>query len=258
MIRLAAVGDVHAGLDSGGVIRPALERLDEEADALLLAGDLTKSGTAQEAAVLAGEFDGLTTPVIAVLGNHDHHSDEADEVRGVLQDAGICVLEAGTEVLEIEATTVGIVGAKGFGGGFEGANATAFGEPEMKAFVHHTTERAEAIDAELAVLDADIKVLLLHYAPVRDTLAGEPPEIFPFLGSYLFAELADRHEVDLIIHGHAHRGVEQGLTHGGVPVRNVAQPVLRRPYAVYAFPGRPETVGANRERATAIEAGAQV
>jgi Icc-related predicted phosphoesterase len=241
MIRLAAVGDVHAGLDSGGVIRPTLERLDEEADVLLLAGDLTKSGTPQEAAVLAGEFDGLTTPVIAVLGNHDHHSDEADEVRAVLLDAGICVLEAETEIMTIEGTTVGIVGAKGFGGGFEGTNATEFGEPEMKAFIRHTAARAEAVEAELAALTADIKILLLHYAPIRTTLTGEPPEIFPFLGSYLFAELADRHDVDLIVHGHAHRGVEQGLTRGGIEVRNVAQPVLRRPYAVYEFPAPRKT-----------------
>jgi Icc-related predicted phosphoesterase len=253
MIRLAAVGDVHAGLDSGGVIRPTFERLDEEADVLLLAGDLTKSGTAQEAAVLAGEFDGLATPVIAVLGNHDHHSDEADQVRAVLLDAGICVLEGETEILQIEGTTVGIVGAKGFGGGFEGTNATEFGEPEMKAFIRHTTERAEVVEAQLAALTADIKILLLHYAPVRNTLIGEPPEIFPFLGSYLFAESADRHDVDLIVHGHAHRGVEQGLTHGGVAVRNVAQPVLRRPYAVYEFP--PERRGKGvLERAAVTEA----
>jgi Icc-related predicted phosphoesterase len=244
MIRLAAVGDIHVGLDSGGVIRPTLDRLDQEADVLLLAGDLTKSGTSQEAAMLAGELDGLATPVVAVLGNHDHHSNEAEEVRSTLVDAGIRVLEAESECLLIGGTMLGIVGAKGFGGGFEGTSLAEFGEPEMKAFIRHTIDRAEAVEAELAVLEADVKVLLLHYAPVRDTLAGEPPEIFPFLGSYLFAELADRQGVDLIIHGHAHRGVEQGRTHGGVDVRNVAQPVLRRPYAIYEFPSEaPRSLG---------------
>jgi Icc-related predicted phosphoesterase len=235
MIRLAAVGDLHAGPDSAGVIRPTLDRLADEADVLLLAGDLTKSGAPDEAAVLAGELDGLSPPVVAVLGNHDHHDGQAAQVRSILCDAGIRVLEGESEVLTIAGARVGIVGAKGFGGGFEGACGTEFGETEMKAFVRHTRERADAIDAELAGLGADLSILLLHYAPVRDTLAGEPPEIFPFLGSYLFAEVADRHEVNLIVHGHAHRGVERGTTRAGTSVRNVAQPVLRRPYAVYEF-----------------------
>jgi Icc-related predicted phosphoesterase len=114
----------------------------------------------------------------------------------------------------------------------------------MKSFVGHTRERAEAVGRQLDAIEADLVVLLLHYAPVRDTLVGEPPEIFPFLGSYLFAEVADRTRVDLIVHGHAHRGVERGTTRGGIGVRNVALPVLRRPYAVYAFGGA--VVGAAR------------
>jgi Icc-related predicted phosphoesterase len=235
VIRLAAVGDIHVGTDSVGLIRDSLGQLDDEADALLLAGDLTKSGTPEEAAVLAGELKGLTTPVIAVLGNHDHHHDAATEVRTILVDAGIIVLEGESTSLSVEGRRVGIVGAKGFGGGFEGANGTEFGEREMKAFVAHTRTRADVVDGAFASLDADVRVLLLHYAPVRGTLVGEPPEIFPFLGSFLFAEVADRHGIDLIVHGHAHRGQERGKTRGGVPVRNVAQPVLGRPYAIYEF-----------------------
>ena len=126
-------------------------------------------------------------------------------------------------------------GAKGFGGGFEGASGSEFGEEEMKAFIRHTKERADAIDRELELLEADVRVVLLHYAPVRDTLVGEPPEIFPFLGSYLLAEPCDRWKVDLAIHGHAHRGAIEGATSGGVPVRNVAQAVIQRPYAIFTF-----------------------
>jgi Icc-related predicted phosphoesterase len=235
MIRIAAVGDVHVGLDSAGVLRPKWESLPEEADALLLAGDLTKGGDVDEAAVLAGELDGLEVPVIAVLGNHDHHASDPDGVRAVLVDAGVQVLEGETAVLDVGGARLGVVGAKGFGGGFEGASGSEFGEEEMKAFIRHTKERADAIDHELELLEADVRVVLLHYAPVRDTLVGEPPEIFPFLGSYLLAEPCDRWKVDLAIHGHAHRGATEGATSGGVPVRNVAQAVIQRPYAIFTF-----------------------
>lgn len=235
MIRLAAIGDIHAGLDSEGLIRPQFEGVSSEADALLIAGDLTKSGTADEATILANELVGLDVPVVAVLGNHDHQSDEPDQVRHIVGDIGVQVLEGETTVLSIDGAQVAIVGTKGFGGGFEGACGTEFGEPEMKSFVRHTRNQVEVLEERLAELTADVSVLLLHYAPIRDTLAGEPLEIFPFLGSYLFAEVADRYGVDLIVHGHAHRGVERGATRGGIGVRNVAQPVIRRSYAVYSF-----------------------
>jgi Icc-related predicted phosphoesterase len=148
---------------------------------------------------------------------------------------GVQVLEGSSTVLEFEGGRLGVAGAKGFAGGFEGASATAFGEREMKDFIEHTKERAEAVDRELARLEADVRVLLLHYAPVRDTLLGEPTELYPWLGSFLFAEVADRHGVDLVLHGHAHAGTEKGNTPTGIPVRNVAMPVIRRPYAVYEF-----------------------
>jgi Icc-related predicted phosphoesterase len=235
VIRVAAVGDVHAGIDSAGSLRPGWDRLGDEADCLLLAGDLTKGGEAEEAAVLAGELDGLGLPVIAVLGNHDHHAGDPDAVRGMLVDAGVTVLEGEAARVELDGGTLGVVGAKGFGGGFEGAMATEFGEEEMKAFVRHTRERAEAIDRSLEDLEADVRIVLLHYAPVRGTLSGEPAEIFPFLGSYLLAEPCDRAGVDLIVHGHAHRGSHEGTTAGGVPVRNVAMPVIERAYVVFSF-----------------------
>jgi Icc-related predicted phosphoesterase len=244
VIRIAAVGDVHAGPDSVGTIGPRLGELSDVADVLLLAGDLTKSGDPGEAQVLAEELRDLDLPIVAVLGNHDHHADHPQEVAEILTQAGIEVLEGSTTVLELDGGRLGVVGAKGFAGGFEGGSATAFGEPEMKAFVDHTKERAAAVDRALARLNAEVRVLLLHYSPVRDTLQGEPSELYPFLGSYLFAEVADRHDVVLVLHGHAHAGTEKGNTPAGIPVRNVAMPVIRRAYAVYALQeGRLEATG---------------
>jgi Icc-related predicted phosphoesterase len=236
VIRLAAVGDVHCGTDAGDQVRAQFASVREHADALLLAGDLTRLGTPAEAAVFADVLrDLVDVPVAAVLGNHDFQSDRADEVRATFEGAGVRVLEGDAVVWDLGGVRLGVAGTKGFAGGFEGTHATAFGEPEMKSFVEHTHAMAAAVDASLRDLDADVRVLLLHYAPIRETLAGEPREIFPFLGSYLFAEVADDHGVDLVLHGHAHRGVERGRTPGGVPVRNVAQAVIRQGYAVYTL-----------------------
>jgi Icc-related predicted phosphoesterase len=248
VIRVAAVGDVHVGLDSAGTLRSRWEDMPGRTDVFLLAGDLTKGGEVEEAAVLAGELEGLPFPVIAVLGNHDHHATDADAVRAVLVDAGVIVLEGETHSVEVRGTSVGVVGAKGFAGGFEGAMATEFGEQEMKAFVHHTQERADAIDRQLSSLEADLRIVLLHYSPVRETLRGEPPEIYPFLGSYLLAEPCDRANVDLIVHGHAHRGQHRGTTRGGVPVRNVAMSVIQRAYAMFTFDERAERCSAIDDR----------
>ncbi|HXF71201.1 MAG TPA: metallophosphoesterase [Actinomycetota bacterium] len=237
MIRVAAAGDLHFGPDSTGTLRPALAVLAARADALLLAGDLTKTGTPAEAEALAAELSAAPVPVVAVLGNHDHHSDRAGDVRATLEGVGVTVLDGEATVLELDGARVGVVGAKGFGGGFIGASASEFGEPEMKAFVRRTKEDAERIRRGLGELEGrvDLRVALLHYAPVRDTLQGEPPELFPFLGSSLLAEAVDGAGADLVLHGHAHRGTEKGATPGGVKVRNVAQPVLGRAYRVYRF-----------------------
>jgi len=240
VIRIAAVGDVHIGVDSAGRLRPNLEHLGERADVLLLAGDLTRHGTAEEAAVLADELRDLPVPVIGVLGNHDHHADQAADVVKTLEGAGVRLLEGHGAVVDTAGGRVGVAGVKGFGGGFPGACATAFGEPEMKAFVGHTQQVATALGDALARLDTDLRVALLHYSPVEATLQGERLEIYPFLGSYLLAEAIDRAGADLAVHGHAHAGSEKGMTPGGVPVRNVAQPLLGRAYAVFCFSGRDE------------------
>ncbi|MET0233105.1 MAG: metallophosphoesterase [Kibdelosporangium sp.] len=233
MIRIAAVGDVHLGEDARGRLRPALENLGDHADMLLLAGDLTRHGTVSEAQIVATEFADLPVPVVAVLGNHDYHSDQQEEITALLQNHGITVLEGTSVVLHVGGSTVGIAGAKGFGGGFAGKSGSVFGEPEMKAFIQHTVEISDRLRSALAALDTDVKIALTHYSPVPDTLRGEPPEIFPFLGCYQLAEAIDSTGVNLAIHGHAHFGTEQGVTAGGVRVRNVAQPVIGAAFAVY-------------------------
>jgi len=252
MLRIAAVGDVHVGTDSVGHLREGFATLADEADALLLAGDLTKRGELAEGDVLAGELRDLPVPVVAVLGNHDHESDQERMLTQRLLDVGVRVLEGSATVLEIGGVRLGIAGGKGFAGGFVGACATAFGEREMKVFADASMLASAAIESALTSLDTDVRVLLMHYAPIRGTLHGESPELYPLLGSYLFAELADRAGVDLLVHGHAHDGTEKGATPSGIPVRNVAQPVLRRPYAVYGVePGRHATRAGGDRRADA-------
>ena len=199
---------------------------------LLLAGDLTQVGQVDEAEVLVGELAEATVPVIAVLGNHDLHSDRGDELAGVLEEAGVIVLEGGTaEVAVGDARWRGRCGRLRWR--LPGCTASAFGEPEMKAFVRRTVESASRLEHALSSLDTDVRVALMHYSPVADTLGREPLEIYPFLGSYLLAEAVDRAGADLVLHGHAHRGTEQGMTPGGVRVRNVAQPVLGAPFRLF-------------------------
>jgi Icc-related predicted phosphoesterase len=182
---------------------------------------------------VAGEYGGLGLPVVAVLGNHDHHAGEAAGVRGILEDAGITVLECSGTTVGVDGERLGIAGTKGFGGGFAGACTTEFGEAETKAFARHARDLADGLHRALAGLDCDVRVALTHYAPVPDTLAGERLEIYPFLGSYLLAEAIDSCDVALSVHGHAHGGSEKGVTLGGTHVRNVARPVIRQAYAVY-------------------------
>lgn len=233
-VRVAAVGDVHLAPDLAGRHRAGLVDLPTCADVLLLAGDLTRHGTVEEARVVAAEYADLGVPVVAVLGNHDYHADAHLAVTEVLVDAGVTVLEGDGVVLDLAGTTLGVAGVKGFGLGFAGRCGSEFGEPEMKAFVRHGRAGAEALaDALAAVEDADVRIALTHYAPVDDTLVGEPPEIWPFLGNYLLAEAIDRAGAHLAVHGHAHAGVERGVTPGGTRVRNVAQPVIRAACAVF-------------------------
>ncbi|MEU7470147.1 metallophosphoesterase [Streptomyces sp. NPDC044984] len=253
MIRIAAVGDIHMGPDTRGTLRPAFDTLPECADLLLLAGDLTRHGTVEEARVVADEIRGVGVPVVAVLGNHDHHDDRQDEVTAVLRDAGAHVLEGESAVVRAGDARVGVAGTKGFGGGFVGASAGEFGEPVMKEFVRLSRRCADGLRASLEKLDeegCDARIALTHYSPVPETLAGEPLEIYPFLGSYLLAEAIDTAGADLAVHGHAHAGSEHGMTTGGVKVRNVAQPVIGRAFHVYHLPVR-DRVGAATGAATA-------
>lgn len=239
MIRVAATGDIHVGRDSSGMLRASLRDLPARADMLLIAGDLTQHGSVDEGKVLAGELADLAIPTIAVLGNHDYHLDAQDQIRRELEDVGITVLEGEGAVLEVDGWRVGIGAAKGFGGGFAGASGSEFGEPVMKAFMRETRDISCRLREQLLALDCHIRIALTHYAPSKETLMGERREIYPFLGSYLLGEAIDQSRCHLAIHGHAHRGTEQGITPGGVPVRNVARPVIQCAYRVYCLSPEP-------------------
>lgn len=245
MIRVAATADIHFGYDSASTLRPHLEHLCERADLLLIGGDLTRCGRAEEAAVLADELRDLEIPIVAVLGNHDYELEDPEPIVGSLNAAGVAMLVDESTVLDVDGTRIGIAGVKGFGGGFAGACGSDFGEPEMKAFIRHTKDTAARLEQLLSELETDVRIALLHYAPIEGTLRGERLEIYPFLGSYLLAEAIDRAGADIVVHGHAHNGAEKGLTPGGIPVRNVAQPVIRQPYAVYTL--EPSVVRAGAE-----------
>jgi Icc-related predicted phosphoesterase len=236
VLRLAAVGDLHSTERPAPAarLRPHLSALAGSADLLVLAGDLTTHGRLAEARPLADDLAACPVPVVAVLGNHDHDAGQADLIRALLQDRGVTVLERESAVVDLPGGRLGVAGTKGFGGGFRGACGSEFGEPEMKAFMRHTRAVADALSAALdAVGRCDRRLALVHYAPVEATLEGERREIYPFLGSHLLGDAIDRAGADLVVHGHAHRGAERGVTDQGIPVRNVAQPVHGRPYVVY-------------------------
>ena len=225
-VRFAAVGDLHCTEASAGTLRQYLAQATEGADALLLCGDLTDYGTEREAAVLADELGVVAIPVVAVLGNHDFESGLADEVRRILQGAGVQVLDG--EAIEVHG--VGIAGAKGFAGGFGSASLGAWGEPAIKAFVSEALKEAMKLESALAKLRTRHRIAMLHYAPVAATVQGEPPEIFAFLGSSRLEDALLRYPVDFVVHGHAHRGTLEGRTVNGVPVYNVARPLLQRSF----------------------------
>lgn len=232
-VRIAAVGDVHLGPDLRGRYASHLRRISEKADLLLVAGDLTQHGTCEEAAIFAEEFRQADVPVVAVLGNHDHHSDQAKEIQDLIEGHGISVLDGTHTQVQTPRGVVGVAGVKGFCLGFSGRCAANFGEPEMREFTRHGHEAAASLKSALDAATGDVRVALTHFSPVEDTLVGEPPEIWAFLGNYLLGDAIDDSRADFAVHGHAHAGREKGTTPDGVPVRNVAQPVIRGAYRVY-------------------------
>jgi len=240
-IRFAVVGDLHATKESAGTLRTFFAQAAEAADALMLCGDLTDYGTAEEAHVLADELSVVKVPVVAVLGNHDYESDLQQAVTEILTHGGVRVLDG--EACEIEG--VGIAGAKGFAGGFGRGSLGAWGEKAIKMFVQEALNEAMKLEAALAKLRTPRRIALLHYSPIAGTLAGEPVEIFPFLGSSRLEDPLLRYPVDAVFHGHAHRGTMEGKTINGVPVYNVARPLLQRthpdrpPFKLFELPRDP-------------------
>jgi Icc-related predicted phosphoesterase len=227
VVRIAALGDLHCTKTSQGVFQPLFARIAESADMLLMAGDLTDYGLADEARVLAKELSALRIPTAAVLGNHDLESGKADEVRQILADTGVVVLDGDA----CELLGIGIAGVKGFGGGFGKRALGPWGESIVKQFVREAVDEALKLEAALARLRTPHLVTLLHYSPVQKTVDGEPLEIYPFLGSSRLEEPIGRYPVSMVLHGHAHRGQLEGSTKSGVPVYNVSIPLLTRSFA---------------------------
>lgn len=231
VVRVAAIGDVHCSLACPGALQPVFAQVVKSADVLALCGDLTNHGLPEEAQALVRELAAIgQMPVVAVLGNHDYESGRADEVRRILTGAGIHLLDGDA----VELRGVAFAGVKGFAGGFARGTLSAFGESAIKRFVQEAVDEASKLEAALARAKASKKIAVLHYAPIRGTVEGEPAEIFPFLGSGRLEEPIDRYHVTAAVHGHAHKGAPEGHTRGGVPVYNVAIPVMRN-----AFPNRP-------------------
>ena len=217
-MKIAAVADLHFSPQVHDRVRENMNAVRDEADVLVLGGDLTNFGKPQEMESLLNVLVRLRIPTIAVLGNHDYESGHAGELMKMMTEGGIKVLD-GTAY---ERDGVGFAGTKGFPGGFGRGALTAFGEPEVKAFVQAAIDEALKLERALSQLRTEKRVVVLHYAPIGDTVKGEPPEIFPYLGSSRLAEVVDRHGADLVLHGHAHAGSPEGKTTAGIPVYNVA------------------------------------
>jgi Icc-related predicted phosphoesterase len=237
-IRIAAAGDVHyGGEQDADRARAAFQGLAGRADLVLLAGDLTTHGEPQQAAILAREASELAVPVVTVLGNHDWHSNRAGEVKAALEEGGVVVLDRSHHVVEACGAQVGIVGAKGFVGGFTGSHIPDFGEPLLRQVYAQGMEEVEAVDAGLrAVAMCPFRIVLLHYAPTTETLEGERRDIWAFLGTDRLAVPILEHAPDLVLHGHAHAGTFAGRV-GEVPVYNVSVPVMGEDWWVFEMTG---------------------
>lgn len=233
-MRIAAVADLHFTPQNYDRIREPMNRVREEADLLVLAGDLTNYGRPQEMESLLAMLVRLRLPIVAVLGNHDYESGHHEKLMEMMTAEGVKVLD-GTAY---EREGVGFAGTKGFLGGFGRGVLTAFGETEVKAFVQAGIDEAMKLERALSQLRTEKRVIVLHYAPIAETVKGEPAEIYPYLGSSRLSEVADRHGANLILHGHAHHGALQGKTTAGIPVHNVALNMMLqhnggRPYGVF-------------------------
>ena len=225
VVRIAALGDLHCGEDHRGAFRDQLARVNDDADILVLCGDLTRRGMLAEFRTVVGELADVKIPIAAVLGNHDHESGLAMEGESILRDRGMHVLSGDPFQLNEQ---VGLVGTKGFMGGFGRAALTAFGETETKVFVNATLEEVQRLEMGLRRLATPVRIVVLHYAPIVGTVSGEPEVIYPFLGCDRLAEPLDRYDATVVFHGHAHTGTFEGRTAGGAPVYNVSLPVLRK------------------------------
>lgn len=233
-MRIAATADLHFSPQSYDRIREHMGRVRDEADLLILAGDLTNYGTTAEMESLLNAMVRLRVPIVAVLGNHDYESGRQEELMKMMTSEGIKVLD-GTGY---ERDGVGFAGTKGFLGGFGRGILTAFGEPEVKAFVQAGIDEALKLERALAQLRSEKRVIVVHYSPVGETVKGEPLEIYPYLGSSRLGEVIDRHGANIVVHGHAHHGAAEGKTTGGIPVYNVAMHILQQqnppvPYRVF-------------------------
>src|SRR5215208_3585039 len=224
-LRIAAMGDLHVSKTSQGAFQPLFTQISESADVLLLCGDFTDYGLPDEARVLVRELTAaMKIPVIAVLGNHDFEAGKASEIRQILVDGGVTVLDG--EATEVHG--VGFAGVKGFAGGFGRGALGPWGEQAIKTFVQEAIDESLKLEAALARLRTQKRIVLLHYSPIRATVEGEPPEIFAYLGSSRLEEPINRYRVSAVFHGHAHRGSPEGRTSTGVPVHNVSMPLLTR------------------------------
>ncbi len=238
-VRIAAAGDIHCTESRRREIVRAFHGLDSAVDLVLLAGDLTTHGEPEQAAVLADAVREVGPPVVAVLGNHDWHSNRQDEIARLLREAGLTVLDRSWTARDVRGTEVGIVGTKGFVGGFPDSQLPDFGEPLLRQVYAETTAEVRALDQGLAaVAHCPIRIVLLHYAPTSTTLEGEPRTIWAYLGTDRLAPPIELHRPHLVLHGHGHAGTFAGSI-GDVPVFNVALPVIRRDFWIFELDGAP-------------------
>lgn len=223
MIRIAAIGDTHVKEHFRDFYRDLFSEISEKADVLVLCGDLTDLGLASEAQLLAEDLKSCRIPVVGVLGNHDYQSDQPEEVMRILEESGnVNILQEEP----VEHFGIGFAGVKGFIGGFGQYALGAFGEPLLKQIVQERDNQAYALENQLKQLTMEKKVVLMHYTPIRETVADEPDDIMPFLGSTRYAQIIDQYGATVVFHGHANAGPHAGKTMAGIPVYNVALPLL--------------------------------